>query len=94
MEFHTELDLIFVNGTAFDSFSGKITKAVAYDSSRFTSNIHIPGDKNWVTKSSERVLWLPPEYRARTYASHGNTIVFGLSNGHVSFLSLEDELGH
>lgn len=41
---------------------------------------------DWVTLSSERILWLPPEYRPETWASYGDTIVVGSANGRVTFV--------
>lgn len=41
IEFHTGLGLIIVDGTAFEIFSAKRTKAMADDSSCSTSNLTI-----------------------------------------------------
>ena len=42
--------------------------------------------ENWVTRNSEKLLWLPPEYRriCSTFAS--NVLVLGLSSGRVTFI--------
>jgi hypothetical protein len=39
---------------------------------------------DWVTLSSERILWLPPEYRPGTWASYGDTIIIGSGTGRYS----------
>jgi len=47
-------------------------------------------DGDWVTWSSERVLWLPPEYRpssSYSRAIHSRTLAIGSSGGRVMFLS-------
>jgi WD40 repeat protein len=41
---------------------------------------------DWVTLSSERILWLPPEYRPGNWASYGDMIVVGSTNGRVTFV--------
>jgi hypothetical protein len=93
IEFRTGLGVIFVNGAAFEILPGKVAKAVVNYSSCLTSNLWINAAGDWVMKSSERVLWLPPEYRPRTHTSYGNIIVLGSGSGHVFFLSFEDGLG-
>jgi len=93
IEFRTELGVILVDGTAFEILPGGVAKAVVDDSSCLTSNLWIHSAGDWVMKSSERVLWLPQEYRPCAHASYGNIIVLGSGRGHVSFLSFEDGLG-
>jgi WD40 repeat protein len=44
----------------------------------------INGD--WVTLSSERVLWLPPEYRPGVWARHNGVAVIGSNVGRVTFI--------
>jgi hypothetical protein len=41
---------------------------------------------DWVTFSSERILWLLPEYRPEMWASYGDTIVIGSGTGRVTFV--------
>jgi hypothetical protein len=41
---------------------------------------------DWVTLSSQRILWLPPEYRPGTWANYGDTIVIGSGTGRVTFV--------
>jgi WD40 repeat protein len=43
---------------------------------------------NWVTRNSEKVLWLPPEYRPTCSTCPGNKLVLGHSSGRVTFLEL------
>ena len=40
----------------------------------------------WVTFSSQRTLWLPPEYRPGHWTSYGDTIVIGSATGRVTFV--------
>jgi WD40 repeat protein len=93
IKFRTELDLIFVNGKSFEVPSGKMTKAGVDASNCLTSLIQIDPTGQWVMKSSERMLWLPPEYRPRLHAIYGNIIALESGNGRVSFLSFEVEDG-
>jgi WD40 repeat protein len=95
IEFRTKLGLIFVDGKGFEVPPGKMTKAGVDGSNCLTSLIQIDHTGEWVMKSSERVLWLPPEYRPTAHAIYGNTIALGSGNGYVSFLwfNVEDGLG-
>jgi hypothetical protein len=43
-------------------------------------------EHDWITLSSQRILWLPPEYRPGDWASYGNTIVVGSATGRVTFV--------
>jgi hypothetical protein len=47
-------------------------------------NFEVNGD--WVTLSSERILWLPPEYRPGRWVSQGDTIVIGSRTGRITFV--------
>jgi WD40 repeat protein len=41
---------------------------------------------DWVTLSSKKILWLPPEYRPKNWARYGDTIVVGSATGPVTFV--------
>ena len=41
---------------------------------------------DWVTLFSERILWLPPEYRPVYWTSRNNTIAIGSGTGRVTFV--------
>jgi WD40 repeat protein len=43
-------------------------------------------NSDWAISSSERILWLPPEYRPGTWASYSDTIVIGSGTGRVTFI--------
>ena len=42
--------------------------------------------KEWVMKEEERILWLPPDYRATCVAVLNETIVLGHASGQISLL--------
>jgi WD40 repeat protein len=42
--------------------------------------------ENWVTRNSEKLLWLPPEYRPTRSTFASNILVLGLSSGRVTFM--------
>ena len=44
----------------------------------------IHGD--WITWSSERILWLPPEYRPGSWVSQNGIVVIGSGTGRVTFI--------
>ena len=43
-------------------------------------------ENEWITLSSERILWLPFEYRPYQWASYRDTIVIGSGTGRVTFV--------
>jgi len=44
---------------------------------------------NWVLDGKEKILWLPPEYRATSIAVWNRTIVLGHSSGKISWLGFQ-----
>jgi hypothetical protein len=40
----------------------------------------------WITRDSEKLLWLPSEYRPICSTFKGNILVFGCSSGQVTFM--------
>ncbi|KAL4748253.1 hypothetical protein BDW72DRAFT_156673 [Aspergillus terricola var. indicus] len=45
--------------------------------------------EKWVTRNGQRLIWLPPEYRATCVVSSGNTVVLGHRSGFLTFLWLK-----
>jgi WD40 repeat protein len=45
--------------------------------------------ENWVTRNSEKLLWLPPEYRPTCSTFASNILVLGLSSGRVTFIEFD-----
>jgi len=41
-------------------------------------------DGDWMTLSSERILWVPPEYRPSGWASRNGIVVLGSGAGRVT----------
>jgi hypothetical protein len=79
-----------VNGEAIPiSIRAPLYKAIAGSSCpspEFSlARLRIDGD--WVTRSSERILWLPSEYRPRSWASYGRTLAISSGGGRVTFVS-------
>jgi WD40 repeat protein len=80
---------IVVNGASLSLpsqtlFAGTQAGSAPSHSARFISKLGINSD--WITLSSERILWLPPEYRPGNWASYGDMIVVGSANGRVTFV--------
>ncbi|KAL3468788.1 hypothetical protein BJX99DRAFT_265822 [Aspergillus californicus] len=46
------------------------------------------GDK-WVTRNGQRLIWLPPGYRATCAITNGNSVVLGHGSGRLTFLWLK-----
>ena len=87
LDFNLDVALLFIDSDSFNIDSGEPVAIRAAPKSRHGSKSTIFARGEWVLKSSRRVLWLPPVHRPQTQASHGSTIVFGFSDGRVSFLS-------
>ncbi|KAJ6261633.1 WD40 repeat-like protein [Drechslerella dactyloides] len=51
-------------------------------------------DDEWLIRSGERLIWLPPNYRPRCSAIHDNTIGMGHASGGVSFFTFNDSSVH
>lgn len=40
----------------------------------------------WIKLNSEKVLWLPPEFRPSCSAIHGSVFALGCASGRISFI--------
>lgn len=91
IEFLAGVDAIFVDGMAHEIGSTKMTKSQKVRYNRLFSNLQIDFTGQWVTKSSQRVLWLPPEQRNCNYAVWRNKFALASENGRMTFICFEDE---
>jgi WD40 repeat protein len=55
-----------------------------------SENIFFAGE--WIYRGSQRLLWLPHEYRGRCWVVRGNLVVIGQELGAVTFLEFRDEV--
>jgi hypothetical protein len=90
IEFNDDSTKISVNGKVMHIPGRTPLGGVKAGSFGQTSNfpsamLGIYGD--WVTWSSEKILWLPPEFRPGTWASHSGTLVIGSGGGRVTPVS-------
>ncbi|KAL2782322.1 WD40 repeat-like protein [Aspergillus keveii] len=44
--------------------------------------------EKWVTRNGQRLIWLPPDFRATCAATSGNNVVLGHRSGGLTFLWL------
>ncbi|KAL4735720.1 hypothetical protein BDV11DRAFT_195322, partial [Aspergillus similis] len=44
--------------------------------------------EKWVTRSGQRLIWLPPDFRATCAVTSGNKVVLGHRSGGLTFLWL------
>lgn len=65
-------------------FSSTPVRTLGLSSNSLRSRLAIKDD--WVTLSSQRILWLHPEYRSGQWASSGDTIIIGSDTGRVTFI--------
>lgn len=45
--------------------------------------VNLDADEVWITKGSEKLVWLPPEYRPTDWANRSSTIFIGCASGRV-----------
>ena len=45
--------------------------------------------EKWVTRNGQRLIWLPPDYRATCVVISGHNVVLGHESGGLTFLSLD-----
>ena len=45
-------------------------------------------DDDWISRHNQRLLWLPPDYRATCSASYNNILALGHYSGRVTFIGL------
>jgi len=48
--------------------------------------------EDWVTVKTEKVLWLPPDYRPKCLAVRHNVLAIGHASGGVSFIELDPSI--
>ncbi|RYN76833.1 hypothetical protein AA0119_g13569, partial [Alternaria tenuissima] len=53
-----------------------------------STSLSLSGEE-WICWNSERVLWLPSEYRTSIFAVHGNSVGFGYATGRVLILRFQ-----
>ncbi|KAL8721438.1 MAG: hypothetical protein Q9225_001883 [Loekoesia sp. 1 TL-2023] len=97
IEFLAGIDAVFVDGIAHEVGPAKMTEAERANHRHLLSDLQVHSSWKWVTKSGERLLWLPSERRPfacnslGNYAVWKNKIVIGSGNGIMTFLTFEDE---
>jgi WD40 repeat protein len=43
----------------------------------------------WICYGSQKLIWVPPDYRARSHAVYNSTLALGHSSGSITFLELD-----
>ena len=99
VDFWTGRDVVFVDGIGHEIVQSLESRDLAIpDRGCHISDLQIDRSKEWVTRSSKRVLWLPPEGRPNRYSSKGfavwrNKIAIGSRSG-LYILTFDDEPNH
>ena len=91
IKFLAGVDVVFIDDMAHEIGSTKMTKSLKARHNRLFSDLQIDSTGQWVTKSSQRLLWLPPERRSNNYAVWRNKIAIASRTGRMTFLCFEDE---
>ncbi|KAL8963550.1 MAG: hypothetical protein Q9193_000208 [Seirophora villosa] len=93
-DFLTGMNVLFIDGIGheIDHPSESPAPAIA-DRSHLLSDLQLSRWGKWVTRSSKRVLWLPPERIPfpRTYAVWRNKIAIASRTGLMTLLTFDDE---
>lgn len=93
--FRDDSSKIVVNGAPLSTVSRVPLPSTTARSPRPRSNVPVSTmgfSNDWVTLSSQRILWLPPEYRPSSWdgggswASYGDTVFIGSGTGRVTFV--------
>ena len=89
IEFSHDSSNILVNGNLLSiplqiRFPSTIARTSGAPPNLLVSKLGIKGD--WITLSSQRILWLPPEYRPGHWASKNDTITIGSGTGRVTIV--------
>ena len=97
VEFLTGMDVVFVDGIGHKIVEPSEAPCPAIaDRSCHISDLQIDNLREWVTRSSKRVLWLPPEWRPTghdVYRVWRNKIAIGSPSG-LNILTFDDEPNH
>ncbi|KAI4094757.1 MAG: hypothetical protein LQ344_002002 [Seirophora lacunosa] len=94
VEFLAGMNVLFIDGIGheIDHPSESQAPAIAVRS-HLLSDLQVDSSEEWVTRSSKRVLWLPPERSPlhKAYAVWRNKIAIGSRTGLMTFLTFDDE---
>jgi WD40 repeat protein len=80
-----------VTGTALQTLEGhssSVSSVAFSQDSKVEQGLFVSND--WVVEGKEKILWLPPEYRATSMAVWNRIIVLGHSSGRISILGFEE----
>lgn len=57
-----------------------------------TRRLNMSPDGRWVMKGDEKLLWIPPQYRAISTSISGSTVSFGTEDGMLSILGYKGDI--
>ena len=87
--FNDDSTKIVVNGASLSMLSQTSFPRTTAGSPRSHSSVPIGElgvNDSWAIQSSERILWLPPEYRPGIWASYGDMVVVRSGTSLVTFV--------
>ncbi|KAL8757105.1 MAG: hypothetical protein Q9199_002467 [Rusavskia elegans] len=95
IDFLTGMNVVFIDGIGHEIVHTSESPApVIADRSGLISDLQLDRSFEWVTRSSELVLWLPTERcptHHNAYAVWRNKIAIGSGNGLMTFLTFDDK---
>jgi WD40 repeat protein len=88
IEFGDNSSNILINGQAINipRHLPRATIATQSFSSNSASDGKVGIIGEWVMSRSQRILWLPPEYRPGSWASKNDALIIGSDNGRITFV--------
>ena len=84
---------IEIRAFLLENKSAPIPKQTAVDHKELhRHNFDLSGDKKWIRRGSENVLWLPPDYRPSVSSVTASAMAVGCPTGRVFIFSFSDNL--
>ncbi|KAI5862276.1 WD40-repeat-containing domain protein [Durotheca rogersii] len=87
LAFSTQKPFLETNRGIFNIESYYVPAGFSARTSAITTEVTIRDE--WIVRDSERLVWLPPEYRPRCSAVSGDRFVLGCASGMVVFVNFD-----
>jgi WD40 repeat protein len=88
IEFFADSTRILINGTSvlIPLQTPLFDTAAVVPSPDLNSCGRLEIEDKWIIWALERILWLPPEYRPKSWASHNDIVVAGSGTGRITLV--------
>jgi WD40 repeat protein len=82
---HTDIGIIAIDASS----TSNMTLSVTHPQNSRYQGVALSSDGAWITYNSEKLVWLPSEYRPSSSAVIGKTIGIGVGSGRVWICNVE-----